>query len=98
MTDINNYSNNALLVHIDNSPIEISNSKEEFCDLTRSANIKFKDTIYLTKKNKNIGIKYYIGKGDVSLIEKEARKIGVKLVIFNVDLSPSQERNLEILL
>jgi len=98
LTDINNYSNKALLVHIDSSPIEISNSKEEFRDLARSANIKFKDTIYLTKRNKNIGIKYYIGKGDVSLIEKEARKIGVKLVIFNVDLSPSQERNLEALL
>jgi GTP-binding protein HflX len=98
LIDINNYSNRALLVHIDNSPIKISNSKEEFCDLARSANIKFKDIIYLTKKNKNIGIRYYIGKGDVSLIEKEVRKTGRKLVIFNVDLSPTQERNLENLL
>ena len=98
MIDINNYSNRALLVHIDNYPIKIHNSKEEFFDLARSANIKFKDIIYLTKNNKNIGIKYYIGKGDVELIEKEVRKTGCNLVIFNVDLRPTQERNLENLL
>jgi len=98
LIDINNYSNRALLVHIDNYPIKIHNSKEEFFDLARSANIKFKDIIYLTKNNKNIGIKYYIGKGDVELIEKEVRKTGCNLVIFNVDLRPTQERNLENLL
>ena len=51
----------------------------------------------LAQEIKNIGIKYYIGKGDAELIEEEVRKSDIKLVIFNVDLSPSQERNLELL-
>ena len=97
MIDINNFSNKALLVHIDKYPIDINNSKEEFQDLVVSANIEFIDKIYLTQKNKNIGIKYYIGKGDAELIEEEVKKSNAKLVIFNVDLSPSQERNLELL-
>ena len=97
MIDINNFSNKALLVHIDKYPIEINNSKEEFQDLTRSANITVINKVLLTQKNKNIGIKYYIGKGDAELIEEEVRKSDIKLVIFNVDLSPSQERNLELL-
>ena len=98
MSDINNFSNEALLVHIDKFPIEVNNSKEEFKDLVRSANIECVDTIYLTQKNKNIGIKYFIGKGDAETIEREVKKNNIKLVIFNVDLSPSQERNLELLL
>tara|TARA_B100000767_G_scaffold43583_1_gene37535 strand:- start:5270 stop:6583 length:1314 start_codon:yes stop_codon:yes gene_type:complete len=97
LIDINNFSNKALLVHIDKYPIEINNSKEEFQDLTRSANITVINKVLLTQKNKNIGIKYYIGKGDAELIEEEVRKSDIKLVIFNVDLSPSQERNLELL-
>ena len=98
MSDINNFSNQALLIHIDKFPIEVNNSKEEFEDLARSANIECIDTLFLTQKNKNIGIKYYIGKGDAEIIEHEVKKNNIKLVIFNVDLSPSQERNLELLL
>ena len=97
MIDINNFSNKALLVHIDKYPIDINNSKEEFQDLVGSANIEFVDKIFLTQKNKNIGIKYYIGKGDAESVKEEVRKNDAKLVIFNVDLSPSQERNLELL-
>ena len=98
MSDINNFSNQALLIHIDKFPIEVNNSKDEFEDLARSANIECIDTLFLTQKNKNIGIKYYIGKGDAGIIEREVKKNNIKLVIFNVDLSPSQERNLELLL
>ena len=97
MIDIYNFSNKALLVHIDKYPIDINNSKEEFQDLVGSANIECIDKIYLTQKNKNIAIKYYIGKGEAELIELEVKKSDAKLVIFNVDLSPSQERNLELL-
>ena len=98
MTDINNFSNKAILVHIDNYPIDVSNSKEEFQDLVRSANINILDTTFFTKKNKNIGIKYYIGTGEAGIVAQEVKRTGAKLVIFNIDLSPSQERNLEILL
>ena len=68
MIDINNFSNKAILVHIDKYPIDVSNSKEEFKDLVRSANINILDTTFFTKKNKNIGIKYYIGTGEAGIV------------------------------
>ena len=97
MSDLNNFSNTALLVHVDKYLSDIDNSKEEFQDLTKTANISALNTINLTKKNKNIGIKYYIGSGEAEIIQKEVKRFGAKLVVFNIDLSPSQERNLEIL-
>ena len=97
MIDIKSSSNKALLVHIEKFPIVVNNSKEEFQDLARSANIHILGTIFFTKKNKNIGIRYYIGKGEAEEIAGEIKKFGAKLVIFNTDLSPSQERNLELL-
>ena len=97
MSDLNNFSNTALLVHVDKYLSDIDNSKEEFQDLTKTANISALNTINLTKKNKNIGIKYYIGSGEAEIIQKEVKRSGAKLVVFNIDLSPSQERNLEIL-
>ena len=98
MTDNNNLLNRVLLVHIDIYPIDAANSKEEFHELVRSADIDFKETIFLKKQKRNIGIKYYIGKGDAELIQSSVKQSGIKLVIFNVDLSPSQERNLELML
>ena len=97
MSDLNNFSNKALLVHVDKHLLDINNSKEEFQDLTKTANISALNTINLTKKNKNIGIKYYIGSGEAEIIQKEVKRFGAQLVVFNIDLSPSQERNLEIL-
>ena len=97
MSDLNNFSNKALLVHVDKYPLDFNNSLEEFQDLTKTANILPLNTINLTKKNKNIGIKFYIGSGEAEIIRKEVKRSGAQLVIFNIDLSPSQERNLEIL-
>ena len=98
MDFLNSLNNDALLVHVEDQSIDINNSKEEFKDLAKSANISILETIYFSKKNKNIGIKYYIGSGEAKTIYDYVIKMGVKLVIFNVDLSPSQERNLELLL
>ena len=97
MSDLNNFSNTALLVHVDKHLSDFDNSKEEFQDLAKTANISALNTVNLTKKNKNIGIKYYIGSGEAEIIQKEVKRSGAQLVIFNIDLSPSQERNLEIL-
>ena len=98
MDFLNSLNNDALLVHVEDQSLDINNSKEEFKDLAKSANISILETIYFSKKNKNIGIKYYIGSGEAKIIHDYVIKMGVKLVIFNVDLSPSQERNLELLL
>ena len=96
MSDLNNFSDKALLVHVDKHLLDINNSKEEFQDLIKTANISALNTINLTKKNKSIGIKYYIGSGEAEIIQKEVKRFGAQLVVFNIDLSPSQERNLEI--
>ena len=37
----------------------------------------------------------FIGKGDANFIERKLKNTNIKLVIFNIDLSPTQERNLE---
>ena len=95
MKKIDNFLNKALLVYIDNPILDSFNSKEEFQELARSANVFASDTISLSQKNKNISISLYIGQGDAKLIEKQIKRTGIKLVIFNIDLSPSQERNLE---
>ncbi len=95
MKKIDNFLNTALLVYIDDPILDAFNYKEEFQELARSANVLVSDTISLSQKNKNISINLYIGQGDAKLIEKQVRKTGIKLIIFNVDLSPSQERNLE---
>ena len=95
MKKIDNFLNKSLLVYIDNPILDSFNSKEEFQELARSANVFASDTISLSQKNKNISISLYIGQGDAKLIEKQIKRTGIKLVIFNVDLSPSQERNLE---
>ncbi len=98
MKRIDNFLNTALLIYIDNPISDAFNYKEEFQELARSANVLVSDTISLSQKNKNISINLYIGQGDAKLIEKQVRRTGIKLIIFNVDLSPSQERNLENLL
>tara|TARA_B100001248_G_scaffold78844_1_gene56985 strand:- start:1239 stop:2552 length:1314 start_codon:yes stop_codon:yes gene_type:complete len=97
LASINTINNKALLVHVGDKFLDINNSKEEFQDLASSANIDILNTIYLTKKNKNVGIKYFIGTGEAEMLQKEVKRFGHKLVIFNIDLSPSQERNLELL-
>ena len=38
---------------------------------------------------------YFIGSGKLEEIEDIAKKLGVKTVVFDVELSPSQLRNLE---
>jgi len=95
LKNIDNFLNKALLVYINNPILDSFNSKAEFQELARSANVAISDTVSLSQKNKNISISLYIGKGDAKFIDKQIKRTGIKLIIFNVDLSPSQERNLE---
>ena len=73
MKKIDNFLNKALLVYIDNPILDSFNSKEEFQELARSANVFASDTISLSQKNKNISISLYIGQGDAKLIEKQIK-------------------------
>ena len=94
MHNANNFFNKALLIHIDNPIVDAHNSHNEFTELALSANVKIQDVVSLSKK-KYISTNLFIGKGDANFIERKLKNTNVKLVIFNIDLSPTQERNLE---
>ena len=94
MHNANNFFNKALLIHIDNPIADADNSHNEFTELALSANVKIQDVVSLSKK-KYISTNLFIGKGDANFIERKLKNTNVKLVIFNIDLSPTQERNLE---
>ncbi len=49
----------------------------------------------ITQKRPDPEPKYFIGKGKVGEIKVLAKSLGANLAIFNISLSPSQERNLE---
>ena len=94
MHNANNFFNKALLIHIDNPIVDAHNSHNEFSELALSANVKIQDVVSLSKK-KYISTNLFIGKGDANFIERKLKNTNVKLVIFNIDISPTQERNLE---
>ena len=94
MHNANNFFNKALLIHIDNPIVDADNSHNEFTELALSANVKIQEVVSLSKK-KYISTNLFIGKGDANFIERKLKNTNIKLVIFNIDLSPTQERNLE---
>ena len=72
------------------SPIDPFN---EFKDLVGSTGANILKE-YHGQQN-SLSAKYFLGKGKVDEISEAAKKYKADLVIFNHDLSPSQERNLE---
>ena len=83
----------ALLVYINTGASQEDASLEEFCELVKSAGLEL---THLKKiKKKKIEPKYFIGSGKASEFEKEVKRLNIRLVVFNVELTPSQERNLE---
>ena len=93
----NSFHSNVIIVQSDLKKVtDLSNPIDpfnEFKDLVRStgANILME---YHGQQN-SFSAKYFLGKGKVDEISQAAKKFNADLVIFNHDLSPSQERNLE---
>ena len=93
----NTFLSNVIIVQSDLKKVtDLSNSIDpfiEFKDLVRStgANILME---YKGQQN-SLSAKYFLGKGKVDEIGQASKKYKADLVIFNHDLSPSQERNLE---
>ncbi|QHQ63483.1 GTPase HflX [Anaerocolumna sedimenticola] len=72
---------------------DFTNSMEELRNLAEACDI---DTVSEVSQNlSRINAQYYLGKGKILEISELAKEIGVDLVIFNDELSPSQVRNLE---
>ena len=87
----------AVLVQIDFAgDCKEQNDFEEFHNLTLSAGIKPAAIIRGTRKRPDA--KYFIGSGKALEIQEAAKFANLNLVLFNHDLTPGQERNLEKLL
>lgn len=88
-------SNRVILVHVDfatERPVE--EDLQEFQELARSVGVEVVATI--TGKRTGPAAKYLIGSGKAKEIADLVAKEEVDLVIFNHELTPAQERNLEI--
>ncbi len=83
----------ALLIHIGVGATQEDASLEEFSELAKSSGL---DLTHLKRiRKKKIESKYFIGSGKALELKKEVGRHNVQLAVFNVELTPSQERNLE---
>ena len=83
----------ALLVHI-NFPLQADQDDlDEFIELVRSADVIEAELVVGSRQQPTA--KTFIGKGKLDEVAGLARQHEVDVVLFNHNLSPSQERNLE---
>ncbi|MFL1732216.1 ribosome rescue GTPase HflX [Moraxella oculi] len=87
---------NAILVHLDIREMIDPDDLEEFRLLVRSAGANELDII--TGGRNKPHAKYFVGTGKAEEIAQAVERHQADIVIFNHDLSPSQERNLEKLI
>jgi len=66
---------------------------EEFAALARSAGATVLDTVTATRKSADP--RFFVGSGKVEELRERAAALGAQLVVFDRQLTPSQERNLE---
>lgn len=86
----------AALIQVDIGRAVDAAVRQEFCLLAASAGAEAVWTADYSRAEPEP--KYYIGKGQAEEIAEAVKARGIELVIFNAQLSPSQERNLEKLL
>ena len=78
---------------INQSTQRFVNDDDEFHSLCSSAGVSIHSSFSFNQKI--IYSNYFLGKGAIEQIQKAVKKNKIDLVIFNNELSPSQERNLE---
>jgi GTP-binding protein HflX len=82
-----------VLVHLEFSGTDFEADRVEFIELARSAGLDVVGVIGGKRDRPDAGT--YAGSGKVDEIAMTAKAAGAELIVFNHDLSPSQERNLE---
>ena len=83
-----------ILVHVElNSSNQTTGSAEEFQQLAESSGLNIVET--LTIKRSFTKAQYFIGTGKVDELASLVNENEIELVVFSLQLSPSQERNLE---
>ncbi len=86
----------AVLVHLEFPGTHYSQAQSEFVELAESAGAEVLAS--LTGRRDVPDAKYFVGSGKAAEIAAAVVEHKAELVVFNHDLSPSQERNLEKLL
>ena len=86
----------AILVHLELGVRDAQESLDEFCDLAASVDVEV--TSIVTGRRKTPDPKYFVGSGKAQEIHQRVVAEQAELVLFNHQLSPTQERNLEGLL
>ncbi len=89
-------SDDAVLVSIDFGDADYEESLEELKQLAVGAGIRIRGV--LESKRDKPDAKYYLGSGKAEELSDMVKATESRVVIFNHDLSPSQQRNLERLL
>lgn len=82
-----------VLVHLDFNVGDFAESEQEFIELVGSTGARIAAVVH--GKRQRPDSKYYAGSGKVEEIREQVLAHHAALVIFNHELSPSQERNLE---
>lgn len=87
---------NAILVHLDIYDVADPDDLEEFRLLVHSAGAN--ELLVVAGSRNKPNAKYFVGTGKAEEIAEKVAELQADIVIFNHNLSPSQERNLESLL
>lgn len=82
-----------LLVHLDGVRPDEQADAAEFMELALSAGASVADMVQVTLQQPTA--RFLIGAGKVEELAQQVEEDSIDLVIFNQDLTPSQERNLE---
>src|SRR5699024_4117302 len=83
----------AVIVHVAFGLVDYAEADREFRDLVRSSGAEA--LAHVGGSRKVPDPRYFVGGGKVDEIAQVLAECGAELVVFNHDLSPSQERNLE---
>lgn len=83
----------AVLVHLEFPATDFESDRREFEELARSAGAEILSVVGGSRQKPDAGL--FIGSGKADEIKNLVQTSCAELVIFNHDLSPSQERNLE---
>ena len=86
----------AVLVHLQFPRSDFDSDREEFIELARSAQAEVVAVIGGSRQVPDAGL--FVGSGKAQEVADTLAASGAELAIFNHELSPSQERNLEKLL
>ena len=82
-----------VLVHVNFGDVDFEESDHEFVELVKSTDAEIK--YYTTGKRYAPDPKYFVGSGKLDEIKEAVELNEANLVIFNHELSPAQERNIE---